>query len=62
MEDFSWGAILAAAAPIVTGALASMYVAWRAKVLGDGITDWRDTAVSTVDGLLDNLRKEDNDK
>jgi hypothetical protein len=61
MEDFNWMALVAAVAPIVSAVLGSLYLGWKAKVLSDGITDWQDYVVTTVDELVDAVRAEPED-
>lgn len=54
MEDMNvWALVVGVVAPVATGLGASLYLGWKAKVLADGVDDWRDDAVDFIDNLLD---------
>lgn len=55
--EFDWSTIIVAVAGLAAGVLGTLYLGFRAKAKEDGVQDWKDTAVESVDKVVDELNK-----
>jgi hypothetical protein len=54
MESFDTAAVVTAAISAVVAVLAATYSSWKAKVVNDGVQDWKDSVVEAIDKLKEN--------
>lgn len=55
--EFDFNAIILAVVTLAAGVAGGFYLGFRKAVKEDGVQDWKDTAVNSVDKLVDELNK-----
>lgn len=53
--EFDYMNLVWAVLPALVGVLATAYVSWKAKVLNDGVQDWKDELVKLLDLVDDKI-------
>lgn len=53
--EFDYMNLVWAVLPALVGVLATAYVGWKAKVLNDGVQDWKDELVKLLDLVDDKI-------
>ena len=51
MENIDWSVILAAVGGVVVALIAGFYAGFRKSVKDDGVQDWKDEVVKSIDSL-----------